>query len=77
MVYCLGATAAVTSGLGFWGGVVNPTIVGPILLSVLFIGSTIFTESISSSKYPAYAEYRRTTSMLIPWPPRRHAAETV
>lgn len=77
MLYCLGATAAVTSGLGFWGGAVNATIVGPILLSVLFIGSTIFTESISSSKYPAYAEYRRTTSMLIPWPPRRHSAEAV
>jgi steroid 5-alpha reductase family enzyme len=75
MVYCLGATAAVASGLGLWGGAINPTIVGPLLLSLLFIGSTIFTESISSSKYPAYAQYRRTTSMLIPWPPRRAAAE--
>lgn len=68
--YALGATAAVSAGEGLIGGVVNATIVGPVLLSVLFIGSTIFTESITATKYPAYAEYRRTTSMLIPWPPR-------
>jgi steroid 5-alpha reductase family enzyme len=53
--------------------VLNPTIVGAALLTVLFIGSTIFTESITASKYPAYAEYRRTTSMLFPWPPRTRA----
>jgi steroid 5-alpha reductase family enzyme len=71
MFYCLGATAAVASGLGFWGGAINWTIVGAALLSVLFIGSTVFTESISASKYPAYKEYQRATSMLVPWPPRR------
>lgn len=71
--YALGATAAVTGGAGVIGGVLNPTIIGPALLTVLFIGSTIFTESITASKYPAYAEYRRTTSMLIPWRPRTRA----
>jgi steroid 5-alpha reductase family enzyme len=75
MFYCLGAVAAVASGLGFWGGAVNWTIVGAALLSVLFIGSTVFTESISASKYPAYKDYQRTTSMLVPWPPRRRAEE--
>ena len=69
--YAIGAVAAVASGLGFWGGAVNATILGAILLSLLFVGSTIFTESISASKYPAYAEYRRATSMLVPLPPRR------
>lgn len=64
--YAIGATAAVTGGAGVIGGVLNPTIVGPALLTVLFIGSTIFTESITASKYPAYADYRRTTSMLVP-----------
>jgi len=68
--YALGATAAVSAGLGFWGGAVNATILGAVLLTILFIGSTIFTESISSSKYPAYARYQRTTSMLLPLPPR-------
>ena len=68
--YALGATAAVTSGLGFWGGAINGSIVGAVLLTLLFVGSTIFTESISSSKYPAYAAYKASTSMLVPLPPR-------
>ena len=71
--YAIGATAAVTGGAGLIGGAVNPTIIGAALLTVLFIGSTIFTESITASKYSAYAEYRRTTSMLVPWPPRARA----
>lgn len=69
--YAIGATSAVASGLGLWGGVVNWTIVGAALLTVLFIGSTIFTESISAGRHPAYAQYQRTTSMLVPWPPKR------
>ncbi|WP_337005719.1 MULTISPECIES: DUF1295 domain-containing protein [unclassified Microbacterium] len=71
--YAIGATAAVTGGAGLIGGALNPTIIGAALLTVLFIGSTIFTESITAAKYPAYAEYRRTTSMLVPWPPRARA----
>jgi Predicted membrane protein len=69
--YALGASAAVSAGRGLWGGGINPTIIGPVLLTVLFIGSTIFTESISTAKYPAYADYRRRTSMWIPLPRRR------
>ncbi len=69
--YALGATAAVAAGHGVWGGALNWTIVGAALLTVLFIGSTIFTESISAGRHPAYARYQRTTSMLVPWPPRR------
>jgi steroid 5-alpha reductase family enzyme len=68
--YAFGATAAAASGLGIWGGAINWTIAGAALLTVLFIGSTVFTESISAAKYPAYAEYQRTTSMLVPLPPR-------
>lgn len=71
--YAIGAVAAVTAGLGVWGGVINPTIIGAVLLTLLFIGSTIFTESISAGKYPAYANYQRATSMLIPLPRRRAA----
>lgn len=65
--YAIGAAALVADG-GSW---LNWTISGAVLLTVLFIGSTIFTESITASKYPAYAEYRRTTSMLVPLPRRR------
>jgi steroid 5-alpha reductase family enzyme len=75
--YALGATSAVAAGAGLWGGAVNWTIAGAALLTVLFIGSTIFTESISASKYPAYADYQRTTSMLVPWFPRRAATAAV
>ncbi len=65
--YALGAAALVADG-GSW---LNWTIAGAALLTILFVGSTVFTESISASKYPAYREYQRTTSMLIPLPRRR------
>jgi steroid 5-alpha reductase family enzyme len=68
--YAIGAAAAAASGAGVLGGALNWTIVGPLLLTLLFIGSTIFTESISASRYPEYADYRRTTSMIVPLPRR-------
>jgi len=40
---------------------------GPIMLTILFIGSTIFTESITGGKYPKYKEYKAGTSPIIPW----------
>ncbi len=48
------------------------TIAGAVLLSLLFVGSTAFTESISRSKYPEYDAYRARTSPLVPWFPRSH-----
>lgn len=65
--YAIGAVAVFQIG----GGWLNWTVVGAALLTLLFIGSTVFTESITSAKYPAYAQYRRTTSMLVPLPRRR------
>lgn len=47
------------------------TVIGPFLLTLLFIGSTRFTEKISLSHYPEYAVYQRTTSPVVPWRPRR------
>ena len=73
--YAIGATAAAASGLGLWGGALNWTILGAALLTLLFLGSTVFTESITASKYPAYADYQRRTSMLVPLPRRRGASE--
>ena len=63
VVYAFGAIAA--------GSILNWTVLGPVLLTLLFIGSTRFTESISASRYPAYADYQKRVSMLIPLPPRR------
>jgi steroid 5-alpha reductase family enzyme len=50
------------------------TVAGAVLLTLLFVGSTRFTESISASRYPEYADYQRRTSPVIPWRPRDAAA---
>jgi steroid 5-alpha reductase family enzyme len=52
---------------GTW---INWTGIGAVLLTLLFDGSTRFTEAITRKKYPSYADYQRTTSRLIPLPPR-------
>jgi steroid 5-alpha reductase family enzyme len=50
------------------------TIAGAMLLTLLFVGSTMFTESISRSKYPDYDAYRARTSAIVPWFPKRPVA---
>lgn len=65
--FLIGAVAA--------GSLVQWTVLGAFLLTLLFIGSTRFTEQISASKYPRYADYRRRTSMLVPWFPGGGKAE--
>lgn len=65
VVFAFGAVAAGT--VLVWSGV------GFLVLVVLFIGSTIFGESITRSKYPEYADYQARVSPIIPWPPRRTA----
>jgi steroid 5-alpha reductase family enzyme len=42
-------------------------ILGAVILTALFIGSARFTEQISASKYPDYANYQKRVSMMIPW----------
>lgn len=51
------------------------TAAGAILLTLLFIGSTRFTESITLSRYPEYERYQRQTSPVVPWFPRRRLAD--
>ncbi|NCN06078.1 MAG: DUF1295 domain-containing protein [Spirochaetales bacterium] len=65
--------------LGFWWSIFlgygslnvgfSWMILGPIMLTLLFIGSTVFTEGITASKYPKYREYQKTTSSIVPWIP--------
>jgi steroid 5-alpha reductase family enzyme len=43
------------------------TVIGPILLTLLFVGSTRFTEKISLSRYPEYELFQRSTSAVVPW----------
>ena len=40
--------------------------VGALLLSLLFQGSTAFTEQISVEKYPTYKEYQKKVNRLLP-----------
>lgn len=45
-------------------------LLGAVLLTLLFLGSTRFTEQITRSRYPSYAEYQARVAPLIPWPRR-------
>ncbi|HOO99630.1 MAG TPA: DUF1295 domain-containing protein [Bacteroidales bacterium] len=56
--YMLGVAAS-----GEW---LNFSISGPLLLVLLFIGSSALTESISSKKYPEYAAYKRSVPKFLP-----------
>ncbi|WP_441785999.1 DUF1295 domain-containing protein [Leifsonia sp. 2MCAF36] len=67
VVFLFGCVAA--------GSLLQWTVVGPLLLTGLFVGSTIFTESISRSRYPEYAEYQARTSPVVPWFPGRRNTE--
>lgn len=77
VVYFMGASAAVraSNDLGLLGGSLNWTLIGALLLTVLFIGSTMMTESISARRYPEYARYQASTSAIIPLPPRKRTEE--
>jgi steroid 5-alpha reductase family enzyme len=53
-------------GVAASGKWLNFTIAGPILLILLFIGSTAMTERISSGKYPEYKNYQKAVPKFIP-----------
>ncbi|MBN8611759.1 MAG: DUF1295 domain-containing protein [Deltaproteobacteria bacterium] len=59
---CLFAVSA-TGTVGAW-------VIGAVILVGLFQGSTNFTEELTRSKYPSYAEYQKRVSRLLPLPPR-------
>jgi steroid 5-alpha reductase family enzyme len=54
--------------------VMNPSVLGTVLLTLLFMGSAPFTEYITASKYPLYKQYQRRVSMLVPWFPSAEQA---
>lgn len=48
-------------------GIFNWSIIGALLLVLLFQGSSNMAEEISSSKYPMYKEYQRKVSRFFPF----------
>jgi len=52
--------------LNSWSDCVNVSILGPILLILLFQGSMMFGEHISCGKYPQYKAYQARTSQCFP-----------
>ncbi len=53
-------------GVASSGQWINLTLAGPLLLVLLFIGSSRLTESISSKKYPEYNAYQKEIPKFIP-----------
>ena len=51
-------------------GWLNPSVLGAAVLTLLFQGSTRFTENLSCEKYRRYTDYQACTSMLVPLPSR-------
>ena len=47
-------------------GVLHWTLVGPLLLVLLFVGSSALGESISAKKYPKYADYQAQVFKYLP-----------
>jgi len=56
------------SATGQW---INWSVMGAILLVLLFWGSSNFSEAISMGKYPEYAEYKRRVPRFIPFTQQR------
>lgn len=69
LFFLLGAVAA--------GTVLVWTVAGAVGLTALFIGSTVFTESITRSRYPEYRTLRAGVSPIVPWFPRRTPPQPV
>jgi steroid 5-alpha reductase family enzyme len=53
------------------GTVLQVGSLGALLLTLLFVGSIVFTETISMERHPGYAAYRRAVWPLVPWAPKR------
>lgn len=53
-------------GVAASGKWINFTMAGPVLLVILFVGSSVMTEKISSSKYPEYSVYQKEVPKFIP-----------
>jgi steroid 5-alpha reductase family enzyme len=53
-------------GVAATGQWINLSLAGPVLLALLFLGSTSLTEHISSEKYPGYTAYKHEVPKYFP-----------
>jgi steroid 5-alpha reductase family enzyme len=53
-------------GAAHGGYLLHWSLTGPVVLSLLFYGSTRFTEEISASKYPEYRDYQARVPAIVP-----------
>ncbi len=49
------------------GSLLHWSLSGPVVLSLLFAGSTLFTESLSVKKYPEYRDYQHRVPAIVPF----------
>ncbi|KAJ3333628.1 hypothetical protein HDU76_005857, partial [Blyttiomyces sp. JEL0837] len=63
--------------VGASGVAYNWTVVGAILLTLLFQGSTAFTEYITAQKYPLYTIYQKHVTALVPFIPMESFAKLI
>ena len=61
-VWCCFYLFTIAGGIG----VINWSMIGALLLIVLFLGSSTFAEEISAGKYPEYAQYCRRVNRFFP-----------
>ena len=61
-IWCCFYLFSIAGGIG----IINWSLIGALLLIVLFQGSSAFAEEISSAKYPEYARYCRQVSKFFP-----------
>ena len=57
----------VIAGASTHFGIFNWSIFGSMLIVLLFLGSSTFSESVSKSKYPEYSRYQEKVSKYIPF----------
>ncbi|TMW63800.1 hypothetical protein Poli38472_002741 [Pythium oligandrum] len=72
-IWCAFYVFSVASSSVTW----NPSVIGAVLLILLFQGSTQFTEYITLGKYPEYKTYQQQVSRLVPWFPAKVAKKHV
>ena len=65
-IYRSSFLAGICIGIAGFGYLAEKSIIGAILLIVLFQGSSALSEELSSEKYPEYSNYIKKVSRFFP-----------